>query len=554
MSARRPATTIAVSFLLATLCVCLGSLRAQSNAENPAGSPQPPPLAGTNSVSGLHVDQKKAGVWTAEFDYFYTGEPPYAALAVELIPQSGSPPGLGGVEQYQTFLQRPQRGANHASVEIRYPGAQQRTLNVAATIRSAMFSRVVVASQQLDKVIDWPDFQTWIRDQQMAKASPEDNFNRAVALIDSEGEPQLNEARSILESLIGENPKFDAGYVELARVAMKLHGIPEGLHQAETLLSSALQIRPDSVNAKVLLGYVYAHEQHFAKADALFAEAAATNTNNLWLWSNWGELLLMEGKTDQAILKYRLAIAHPMTHDTYDRARATAYSQLLDLLKARKDPDAMEALYKQRVAEFGPGSCYTADYARFLLDVRGNTQAAIDLATGALHQNCDDSESREILGLAQYVKWAATTGPTSAQSLNQARIFLPAGPKPLYLLAASDRTTPAARKLIAAGELIDQQDNEKLTALAYALQNQDLAAARRLLTLGARPDTPVGATGLPVALLPVLSADADAVRMLRQSGVNYSKITFRGTTALEIAKRIGDPALIDALGGKQTDL
>jgi ankyrin repeat protein len=52
------------------------------------------------------------------------------------------------------------------------------------------------------------------------------------------------------------------------------------------------------------------------------------------------------------------------------------------------------------------------------------------------------------------------------------------------LLAASDRTTPAAKKLIAAGEPIDQRDNEKLTALAYALQDQNLAAAKRLLTLG----------------------------------------------------------------------
>jgi hypothetical protein len=65
-----------------------------------------------------------------------------------------------------------------------------------------MFSPVVVASQQIDKVIDWPDFQTWMRDQLMAKASPDDNFRRAVALIDSEGEPQLNEARSILERLL----------------------------------------------------------------------------------------------------------------------------------------------------------------------------------------------------------------------------------------------------------------------------------------------------------------------------------------------------------------
>jgi len=335
---------------------------------------------------------------------------------------------------------------------------------------------------------------------------------------------------------------------------MKLHGEPEGLHQAETLLLSALQIRPDNVNAKVLLGYVYAHERHFAKAEALFTEAADEKTSNLWLWSNWGELLLMEGKTDQAVLKYRQAIVHPMTHDTYDRARADAYRHLLEILKAREDPDAMEALYKQRVAEFGPGSCFTADYARFLLEVRGNTQAAIDLAKGALNQSCDDSESREILGLAEYVKWAASSGPISAESLNQARIFLPAGPKPLYLLATSDRTTSAARKLIAGGEQIDQQDNDGLTALAYALQNQDLAAARRLLTLGARPDAPVGTTGIPVALLPVLNGDIDIVRMMRKSGVNYSKLRFRGATALEIARGMGNPALLDALGGKETDL
>jgi tetratricopeptide (TPR) repeat protein len=553
MSARRPPTVVGLFFLLFTGYYSLGSLHAQSNVQNTTSPPEPP-LAGSNSVSGLRIDQTKSGVWMAEFDYFYTGEPPFAALAIELTPQSGSPLGPNGVEQYQSFLPRPQRGAHHARVEIRYPGGQQRTLKVAVTIRSQMFGPQVVAHQQIDKVIDWPDFQTWFRDQEIAKASPEDNFNRAVALIDSEGEPQLNDARSILERLIDENPKFDAGYVELARVAMKLHGEPEGLHQAEALLLSALQIRAENVNATILLGYVYAHEKHFAKADALFTEAAATKTNNLWLWSNWGELLMMEGKTGEAILKYRQAITHPMTHDTYDRARAAAYEQLLELLKARKEPDAMEALYKQRIAEFGPGSCYTADYARFLLEVRGDTQAAIDLATGALHQNCDDSESREILGLAEYVKWAAATGPLSAEALNQARIFLPAGPKPLYLLTTSDRTTPAAKKLVAGGEQIDQQDNDKLTALAYALQNQNLGAARRLLALGARPDTPVGAARVPVALLPVLSADINGVRLMRQNGVDYSKLRYRGATALEIAKGLGNSALLDALGAKETDL
>src|SRR4029077_1990633 len=96
MSARGPAIAIAVTFVLATNWLTLGSLRAQSNAENSTGSPKPPPLAGTNTVSGLHVGQKKAGVWTAEYDYFYTGDPPSAALTLELVPQGGSSLGPGG--------------------------------------------------------------------------------------------------------------------------------------------------------------------------------------------------------------------------------------------------------------------------------------------------------------------------------------------------------------------------------------------------------------------------------------------------------------------------
>lgn len=152
------------------------------------------------------------------------------------------------------------------------------------------------------------------------------------------------------------------------------------------------------------------------------------------------------------------------------------------------------------------------------------------------------------------MKWSSTTGALSTESLNQARIYLPAGPKPLYLLASSDRTTPAAKKLIASGEQIDQQDNERLTALGYALQNKDLAAARRLLALGARPDTPVGESAMPVALLPVLSADVYGVRLMQQNGVDYSKLKYRGATALQIAKGIGNPALIDVLGKKGTQL
>jgi tetratricopeptide (TPR) repeat protein len=410
-----------------------------------------------------------------------------------------------------------------------------------------MMGNEVVASSQIDRVIDWPDFQTWARDQMLAQRSPENNLEHATALIDSEDEAQLHEAKAILEQLISQNPRLDQGYVELARIAMKSNWGPEGLHQAETLLSSALQIRPDSANAKILLGYVYAHQHRFRKAEAVFAEAAESNPPNLWLWTNWGELLEMQEKREQAMSKYREAIARPMTHDTYDRARANAYHSLLALLEQRKDLDGMEALYKQRMAEFGHGSCYSSDYARFKLQVRGDTQGAIDLARGALNQDCEDSSARQVLGLAEYVLWANSTGLQRTDALNQARIFLPAGPMLFYQLASSDRTAAAAKQLIKAGERVDQRDNEGMTALARALQSEDLAAAHRLLVLGARPDTLVGPFEIPVALIPVMQGNLDAVRTLQQAGVDYSKLRYRGASALDLATQSGNKALVRAL-------
>jgi ankyrin repeat protein len=228
-------------------------------------------------------------------------------------------------------------------------------------------------------------------------------------------------------------------------------------------------------------------------------------------------------------------------------ARANAYHSLLALLEKRHDFDGMEALYKQRIAEFGHGSCYSSDYARFKLQVRGDAQGAIDLARGALNQNCEDSPARQVLGLTEYVKWADSTGPQRSDALNQARIYLPAGPMPLYLLAASERTTTAARQLIAAGEGVDQQDNEGMTALAYALQNGDSAAAKRLLALGARPETAVGPLQMPVALIPVIEGDIETVRILQQAGVDYSKLRYRGAKAADLAKASGNEELLDVL-------
>jgi hypothetical protein len=169
------------------------------------------------------------------------------------------------------------------------------------------------------------------------------------------------------------------------------------------------------------------------------------------------------------------------------------------------------------------------------------------LARQAVDGQCGTSEGREALGLGYYVAWATATGPQRDESLHQARVFFPAGPGLLYQLAASERTVAAAQQLKLTGEAIDQLDNRGFNALAYALERNDWPAARRLLKLGARTDTPVGNEKIPVALLPVITSNVDGVRVMQQFGVDYSKLRFRGMTAIDHAKRVGDRRLLEAL-------
>src|SRR5215469_14930175 len=102
------------------------------------------PLPGKNSLSRFEVKQS-SGLWIADFDYFFSGDPYSASLDITLTPEPGSPLGSEGLEQYETYLAPPQRGEHHATVEIRYPG-QLKTFEVAITMRQEMFSKEILAS------------------------------------------------------------------------------------------------------------------------------------------------------------------------------------------------------------------------------------------------------------------------------------------------------------------------------------------------------------------------------------------------------------------------
>jgi len=513
------------------------------------------PLPGKNSVSGLKIARDSTGRWMATFEYFYTGEPSGAVLNIDQLREGASAGAPGAPVQLTGYAGRAERGAHRSAVEINRPSgmAAETTKSIAVHMRGRGMA-LLAASEQVAQRIDWPEYSAWILEREIAQGGPEAALNRAVGMIDTGSESSLNDAKHLLERLIAKDARYAPAYIELARVAMKSNWGPEGLHQAETLLASALQLQPESANAKILLGYVYAHQGRYKPAESLMSDAVKSGTNNLWVWSNWGELLAMQGKIEPAIQKYREGLARPRSDAPNDRARLDAYRHLLALLERRKEFAGMEELHKRRAEEFGPGSCYSAEYSRFVLQQRGDSTAAIALARDAVEGKCRDQPARTALGLAYYVAWANATDSQRGEALNQARVFLPAGPRVLYLLAGSERTVGAAKQLVAAGEAIDQKDNYKLNALAYALQDRDYASARRLLQLGSRTDTTITEGEFPVALTPVMSGDIEGVRVMQKSGVDYSKLRYQGRTAIDEARRTGNRRMLEALDPKANSL
>lgn len=507
-----------------------------------------PPLAGKNTISGLRVERDTQGRWTAQFDYFYTGRPEHAEVDVAALSEDQT-------ELRHSNRMAAQRGQQHVVAELGRPMGNNPLAITTRRVEAEMRSLgATVVRQKIAQSIDWPDVPTTLINHEVATKPAAEVLATAVQLIDTGDDQALGEARQRLERLVAANPQLDAAYVELARVAMKTNRWPDGLRQGQALLTSALQIRPDSVNARILMGYVYVHQGQHKQAEPLFSAAAQAGTPNLWLWTNWGESLAMQGKVAQAMEKYRQALTHPPTGDTYDRAREDAYRRLLRLLRARQDLDGMQALYKQRYEDYGTASCYGAEYGNFLLRERGDTQAAMTLARQAVEPRCKETLAKQVLGMAHYVEWALAQGAERDTLLNQARVLLPMGPALLYQLAAGERTAGAAQKLLAAGESVDQLDNRKYNALAYALGDRDYTAARRLLRLGAKPDCKVDEAQMPVAMLPVLSGDVEALRLFQQAGVDYTKLRFDGASALEYARRIGDPRVIQLLSPNSKSL
>jgi tetratricopeptide (TPR) repeat protein len=549
MSSKRPAILMAILLLLVATCLAWPTLRDlyDSKIKEQALAAAKAKLPTVNGISNLAVKREADGRWVVSFDYAYTGEPMGALVSLSQVYTSPAhPKPTDGLFHVKAAVP----GTHHYSATVVNPNADG--MYTTEKVSAAMFlaQQPPLAKASVDQRIQWPDPVKTEVEQALAAGKADAIVQKAVAMIDTNEHHKLQAARKLLQTLVDQRPGTDAAYVELARVAMKTSWNPSGLRDAETLIGSALQIRPDSVNAKILLGYVYAHQGRHKPAEKLFAEAAVANPPNLWLWANWGEVLAMQGQTEAAVQKYREAIARPPSPGTYDNARWDAYWKLFALLKQRNDETGIGALLKQRAQEYPGSYCFSVDYARHLLLQRGEASEAQAVLRETPSPGCDESQKRSVEGLVRYVAWAGSGEPERAELLRQARAFQPVNSGLFYTLASSDKAMAIAKQLIAAGEKLGMQDEQQMDALAYALSNTDHSTARRLLRLGASPLAEVGPQKMPVALIPVINRDVEGIRLMQRSGVDFVKLRYQGATAVDHARKEGDVKLLQLLDPK----
>lgn len=558
--------TAAMLLILATAC--------PAQQTGALGSPKDQTLPSeVREISNLKVSQRQDGRWFANFDVIQNdvkivAEVQVAAFSGTAPDQSDAPFKNGNNIPSKYVVAQIDATANHVELELGFPvwvkNPSDRGIVTSSWESGTTTDRVVarlvrrnrsneydvLARQVVEQNISWPPLAIWEADKKIGQEGSQATLNQAIEQIDYGSKDSIYVAKRTLERLLAKDDKLVQAYVEMARVALAMPGGTEGMLQAEALLNTATKIDPSHVNTHILRGHVYALQGRFALADSDFSKAAITNPKNIWLWSNWGNSLAMQEKFNAAIKMYQKAIESPVSNESYDRARVAAYDQLVVLYQKQHDIQALNDVQQRRLQDYGVKTCYAADFALFKLKNYADADGAIELTLPIANVPCGQSNPKEVLGMAYYVKWSHMKDGDRDATLQKARMNFPSGARLFYFLGGSEKTIDAAKQLTKAGELIDQNDNQKMTALAYAVQTKDTSTARRLLQLGALPTATVGYDAIPVALLPVFTNDLASIALMKKFGVDYATLRYRGSSAQKYARDSGNKKLIEALGLK----
>lgn len=124
----------------------------------------------------------------------------------------------------------------------------------------------------------------------------------------------LQQAVVLFEEAIDRDPTFAMAHAGLAATYVNLSNFGyrnpgEALARAEVAADRALALAPLLVEGHAAKGFVLASKLEFEAAEAAFQRAIKLNPNFTWAHHYYSLLLLMLGRTDEAIEQNRLALA-----------------------------------------------------------------------------------------------------------------------------------------------------------------------------------------------------------------------------------------------------
>ena len=288
-----------------------------------------------------------------------------------------------------------------------------------------------------------------------------DQMSQAIDLLDAyRGDgATLSAARTKLEAIIEQDPRYAPAYREMARYFIMsghisyLNFQPGSLEAADQSLKTAIDIDPHYAEAYVLEGHLYRLMKRSTDAKAALTKADELGAADPWLQNNWADILIDEGRFDEAAQRYRRVIDSGTSNK---KAMISAFEGLTRYYTSIDRPDEIDSLYKKQIA-YEPDRAWTyGNYAQFLLCDRDDYDAAIFQARQAL-KIMDYGVGRATLASSLYRKWAELA--LQGQPIEAAR----------YLSEAKANSSAPAEQIVRSlcGDTVALTAVRKATKLAF---------------------------------------------------------------------------------------
>jgi WD40 repeat protein/Tfp pilus assembly protein PilF len=206
-------------------------------------------------------------------------------------------------------------------------------------------------------------------------------------LDDAERFDSVRRGQTLLRQALAIDPKLAGVHVGLAIAEHRLgfrRGMdfdPESLKRAHAHVDRALELDPKSFDAQLRRAYIFRFQADIPRAQAAAERAREIEPDNVRLPLFFARLANQRNAPDEAAMHARVVIEK--TDDP--QLLAAAYSELLDVYRARQEWDASDEIYRSLLA-LEPDSAWTrGNYASFL-NRRGRWDDAIAMAKQALEK------------------------------------------------------------------------------------------------------------------------------------------------------------------------